>query len=266
MASAGRAEARRIVSDALSGLASLRRNAGQFIEAEQLARRALGDREASWGRDSIGVVGPLVELGQVFAKQDKPEQARSYFERAIATVERRWGPADPSLAIPLELLGWLERAQGNYERAETIARRAIAVIEAHDGPEDASLVSPLRLLAAIASDRDNHTEAIQIFERGRTVAEKAYGRNHPKTAHILTRLADEHEMTDDLAGAEQLHRDEIASLRSSAESNDTAIADALERFADFLQRQDRADEAVEAKRQSMELLVKHAWENPADSI
>jgi tetratricopeptide (TPR) repeat protein len=266
MASAGRAEARRVVSDALSGLASLRRSAGQFIEAEQLAGRALTDSEASWGSDSLAVVGPLIELGQVFAEQDKPQQARAYFERAIATVERRWGSADPSLAIPLECLGWLERAQGNYERAETITRRAIALIEADDGPEDASLVSPLRLLAAIASDRDNHTEAIQIFERGRTVAQKAFGRNHLKTAHILARLAYEHEMTDDLPGAERLHREEIASLRSSVESNDTAIADALERFADFLQRQDRADEAVEAKRQSMEIIVKHAWEHPADTI
>ena len=100
MASAGRAEARRVVSDALRGLALLRRSAGQFIEAEQLAGRALADSEASWGSDSLAVVGPLIELGQVFARQDKPQQARAYFERAIATVERRWGPADATLAIP----------------------------------------------------------------------------------------------------------------------------------------------------------------------
>jgi tetratricopeptide (TPR) repeat protein len=266
MASDGRADRRQVVPDALLGLASLRRAEGRFSEAEQFARQALTEGETLWGGDSLQVVGPLLRLGDLYTKQNKPDEARPALKRAIAIIESRYGPADTSLAIPLEGLGWLERAQGNYERAETITRRALALIEAHDGPEDASLVSPLRLLAVIASDRDNHTEAIQIFERARSVAEKACGRNHLETAHILARLAYEHEMTDDLPGAERLHREEIASLRSSVESNDTAIADALERFADFLQRQDRPDEAVEAKRQSMELLVKHAWENPADSI
>jgi tetratricopeptide (TPR) repeat protein len=266
MASAGRAEARRVVSDALSGLASLRRSAGEFIEAEQLAGRALTDSEASWGSDSLAVVGPLIELGQVFAAQDKPQQARAYFERAIATVERRWGPADTSLAIPLELFSLLERDQGNYERAETMTRRAIALIEAHDGPEDRHLVSLLSLLGGLVSERGNHMDAIQILERGLTVAEKAYGRNDTRTTQFLAQLAYVRDLIDDPAGAERLHREEIAALQGRPEPNDSVLARAFERFADFLESQDRYDEAVETKRQSMELTVKHAWENPTDSI
>ena len=266
MASAGRAERRRVVPGALDGLASLRLTAGRFSEAEQFARRALADREAAEGRDGIGVVGPLVQLGQIYARQDKAEEARSVLDRAITIIERRWGPADQSLTIPLEVLGWLERAQGNYERAETITRRAIALTEAHDGPEDRRLVSLLRLLAAIASRREDHWDAIAILDRGLTVSESAYGRNHPETAGILGLLADEHELSDDLPGAERRHREEIASLRSSAESNDAAVAGAFEQLADFLERHGRTDEAVEAKRQSMELMVKYAWDHPADSV
>ena len=266
MASAGRAEARRVVSDALSGLALLRRSAGQFIEAEQLAGRALADSEASWGSDSVAVVGPLIELGQVFARQDKPQQARAYFERAIATLERRWGPADATLAIPLELFGRLERAQGNYELAETMTRRAIALVEAHDGPEDRQLVPLLALLGALASDRENHNDAIQILERGLTVAEKAYGRNRPQTTQFIAQLAYEREANDDVEGAERLHRDEISALQIGPHSYHAELAEAFQRYSDFLERHGRSDEAVEAKRQSIELLVKHAREHPADSI
>jgi tetratricopeptide (TPR) repeat protein len=266
MASADRADRRRVVPQALDGLASLRLRAGRFSEAEQFARRALADRETSGGRDSVGVVGPLVQLGEIYAKQEKPGEARSHLDRAIAILERRWGPAESTLAIPLELLGWLERAQGNYQRAETITRRAIALTETHYGPEDRHLVPLLRLLAAIGSKREDHTVAIEILERGLTVAEKAYGRSHTETAQILGLLADEHEMTDDLSGAERLHREEISSLRSSAEPNDFDVAGAFEQLADFFERHDRTDEAVEAKRQSMELMVKHAWQNPVDSI
>ena len=266
MASAGRAEARRVVSDALSGLASLCRSAGQFIEAEQLAGRALADSEASWGSDSLAVVGPLIELGQVFARQDKPQQARAYFERAIATLERRWGPADATLAIPLELFGRLERAQGNYELAETMTRRAIALVEAHDGPEDRQLVPLLALLGALASDRENHNDATQVLERGLTVAEKAFGRNRPQTTQFIAQLAYERDMSDDVEGAERLHRDEISALQIGPHPYHAELAEAFQRYSDFLERHGRSDEAVEAKRQSIELLVKHAREHPADSI
>jgi len=265
MALAGRAERRRIVPDALDGLALLRLNERRFSEAEQFAREALAELEAAWGRDSLAVVAPLERLAQIYIRQEKPEEARSCLHRVIGIIEGRSGPADASLAIPLELLGWLERAQGNQERAEAFARRAIALTEAHYGAEDRHVVSLLRLLAAIASKRDDHANAIEILERGLTVLEKAYGPNHPETAQMLGRLADEHEMTDDLPGAERRHREEIGALQGGPEPVKT-LADAFGRYADFLERHNRTDEAVEAKRQSMELMVKHAWENPADSI
>jgi len=266
MASADRAERRRVVPDALLGLASLRRAEGRFSEAEQFARQALAEGETLWGGDSLEVVAPLVRLGDLYTKQDKPEEARSSLNRAIAIIESRYGPADASLAIPLELFGLLERDQKNYERAETMTRRAIALIEAHDGPEDRQLVSLLSLNGGLTSELGNHMDAIRILERGLTVAEKAYGRNDTRTTQFLAQLAYVREVIDDPAAAERLHREEIAALQGLPERNDSVLAGAFERFADFLESQNRTDEAVEAKRQSMELMVKHAWENPADSI
>ncbi len=265
MASDDRAERRRVVPEALEGLASLRRAQGRLTDAEQFARRALAEREASWGRDGLPVVGPLVRLGDLYTTQGKPEEARSSLNRAIAIIERRSGAADASLALPLELLGVLEKDEGNYELAETLTRRAIALTEAHYGPEDRHLVPLLVLLGTIASEQERPTDATQILERALLLAEKAYGRNHPQTARVLAHLAYERDVIDDLVGAERLHRDEIDALRGTPEASDAMLADALERFADFLERRDRADEAVEAKRQSMELMVKHAWQNPVDS-
>jgi tetratricopeptide (TPR) repeat protein len=266
MASDGRADRRQVVPDALLGLASLRRAEGRFSEAEQFARQALAEAETLWGGDSLQVVDPLLRLGDLYTKQNKPDEARPALKRAIAIIESRYGPADTSLAIPLELFGLLERDQGNYERAETMTRRAIALIEAHDGPEDRHLVSLLSLVGALVSERGNHMDAIQILERGLTVAEKAYGRNDTRTTQFLAQLAYVRDLIDDPAGAERLHREEIAALQGRPEPNDPVLAGAFERFADFLESQDRYDEAVEAKRQSMELTVKHAWENPTDSI
>ncbi len=127
MVSDDRAERRHVESEALGGLASLRLREGRLGEAEKFARRALAERQASWGGNSILIVGPLEQLAQVYAKQDKPEEARSCLNRAIAIIESRCGPADATLAIPFALFGRLERAQGNYELAETMTRRAIAL-------------------------------------------------------------------------------------------------------------------------------------------
>ncbi len=266
LASEDQAERRRVVPSALMELASLRRRERRYSEAEQFARRALEEQEGFWGRDSLQVVSPLARLGDLCTKQNKVEEARTHLNRAIAIIEKRSGPADVSLALVLQGLAVLEQAQGNYEVAETIIRRAIALTEAHYGAEDRHLVRLLVLLGVIASERESHADAIAIFERGLILAEKAYGRNHPETAQFLGQLADEREMTDDLEGAERLRREEISALQGGPEAHDSELAEAFERLAAFLGRHDRSDEAVEAKRQSMEVMVKHAWENPADSI
>ena len=257
---------RRQVPSALLELASLRRMEGRYGEAEQFARRALEKQEVFWGRDSLQVVGSLARLGDVCTKQDKTDEARELLNRAMAIIEKRSGPADASLAFLLEGLARLERAQGNYDLAETLTRRAIAITEVHEGPEGRHLVPLLALLGAIASDQENHADAQRVFQRGLTVAEKAFGRNRPQTTQFLAQLAYEREIMDDLEGAEHLHREEIRALQESPQSTNPELAEAFERFADFLERHDRTDEAVEAKRQSMELMVKHAWQNPADSI
>ena len=266
LASEDQAERRSVVPSALMELASLRRRERRYSEAEHFARRALEEQEDFWGRDSLQVVNPLAHLGDLCTKQNKVEEARTQFNRAIAIIEKRSGPADVSLARLLPGLAALEQGQGNYEVAETIIRRAIALTEAHYGAEDHHLVHLLVLLGVIASERESHTDAIAIFERGLILAEKAYGRNHPDTAQFLGQLAGERELIDDLEGSERLHREEISALQGGPEAHDSELAEAFGRLADFLERHDRSDEAVEAKRQSMEVMVKHAWENPADSI
>ena len=257
---------RRVVPSALLELAWLRRMEGRYGDGEQLARRALEELEGFWGYDSLQVVTPLVRLGDLCMKQDKPEAARELLTRAIAIIEKRSGPADVRLASVLEGLARLERGQGNPDLAETMTRRAIALTEEHEGPEGRQLVPLLALLAAIASDQENHADALRILQRGLTVAEKAYGPNRPETTQFLAQLADEREISDDSDGSERMHREEISALQIGPQRYDSELAEAFERYAHFLERHDRSDEAVEAKRQSMELMVKHAWQNPADSI
>ena len=231
-----------------------------------MARRALEELEGFWGYDSLQVVTPLVRLGDLCMKQDKPEAARELLNRAIAIIEKRSGPADVRLASVLEGLARLERGQGNPDLAETMTRRAIALTEEHEGPEGRQLVPLLALLAAIASDQENHADALRILQRGLTVAEKVYGPNRPETTQFFAQLADEREISDDSDGSERMHREEISALQIGPQRYDSELAEAFERYAHFLERHDRSDEAVEAKRQSMELMVKHAWQNPADSI
>jgi len=257
---------RRVVPSALLELAWLRRMEGRYGDGEQLARRALEELEGFWGYDSLQVVTPLVRLGDLCMKQDKPEAARELLNRAIAIIEKRSGPADVRLASVLEGLARLERGQGNPDLAETMTRRAIALTEEHEGPEGRQLVPLLALLAAIASDQENHADALRILQRGLTVAEKAYGPNRPETTQFFAQLADEREISDDSDGSERMHREEISALQIGPQRYDSELAEAFERYAHFLERHDRSDEAVEAKRQSMELMVKHAWQNPADSI
>ena len=257
---------RRVVPSALLELAWLRRMEGRYGDGEQLARRALEELEGFWGYDSLQVVTPLVRLGDLCMKQDKPEAARELLNRAIAIIEKRSGPADVRLASVLEGLARLERGQGNPDLAETMTRRAIALTEEHEGPEGRQLVPLLALLAAIASDQENHADALRILQRGLTVAEKVYGPNRPETTQFFAQLADEREISDDSDGSERMHREEISALQIGPQRYDSELAEAFERYAHFLERHDRSDEAVEAKRQSMELMVKHAWQNPADSI
>src|SRR5438132_3829423 len=170
----------RVVSSALLELSWLRRMECRYGDGGQLARRALEELEGFWGYGSLQVVTPLVRLGALCMKQDKPEAARELLNRAIAIIEKRSGPADVRLASVLEGLARLERGQGNPDLAETMTRRAIALTEEHEGPEGRQLVPLLALLAAIASDQENHADALRFLQRGLTVAEKVYGRSEER--------------------------------------------------------------------------------------
>ncbi len=129
-----REEERKSVEDlglasTLYRLAILRRQQGEFAEAERLYRRALEIREREQGPNHPDVAMVLNNLAALEATRGDYDAAQPLLERALAIRQTALGEDDVLTAESLSNLALLHAAQGDAAAAEPLYRRALATLE-----------------------------------------------------------------------------------------------------------------------------------------
>ena len=161
-------------SSALAGtlynLAILRRQQGQFTEAERLYRRALDIRERKQGPNHPDVAVVLNNLAALEAAQGHDDAAQPLFERALHIRETALGNETTLTAESLNNLALLYAARDNAAAAEPLYRRAIAILEKQDtrpGSESGrpQLNRVLDNYAALLHDTGRDVEADELEAR-----------------------------------------------------------------------------------------------------
>lgn len=99
-------------------------------------------------------------------------------ETARVTVERLIRETDSLLT------------RNNIDSAATVARLAVREGFASLGEADTSYISAVVLLARCTKKQGSIAEAESLLTTARTIAEGAFGDDHPKTAEVLEELAD----------------------------------------------------------------------------
>lgn len=153
------------LADTLYNLAILRRQRGEFADAEQLYRRALEIRERVQGPQHPDVAATLNNLAGLEAAQGRYDAAQPLLERALSIREAALGKQHVLTAESVNNLALLYAAQGNAAAAEPLYQRAVSILENADQPSKAELNRVLDNYAALLHETGRDAEADALEAR-----------------------------------------------------------------------------------------------------
>jgi tetratricopeptide (TPR) repeat protein len=148
-------------------LAILRRQQGEFAEAERLYQRALEIRERQQGPNHPDVALILNNLAALEAARGNYDAAQPLFERALAIRQTALGGDHVLTAESLNNLALLHAAQGDAAAAEPLYRRALSILEKTGTTRADELARVLDNYAALLHEtgRDADAEALEARAR-----------------------------------------------------------------------------------------------------
>jgi tetratricopeptide (TPR) repeat protein len=111
----------------LNAVAMLRCRQGRFDQAEDILTRAL-EMEQRGVPDPILHVRLAANLGGVYFRTSRFDEAVRLLRRTVDVERMRSGPRSPMLVIPLSNLATLYKATGRYEEAAEALQQALAIV------------------------------------------------------------------------------------------------------------------------------------------
>jgi tetratricopeptide (TPR) repeat protein len=103
---------------ALTGLALVNEQQGHYSESERLYELAMRNLEQALGRQSAQFAAYMPNLGYVYQKHGKTQQAEDLFTEFLATTEKVYGKVSPEMANAFDAYAeYLKRAGRHVESA-----------------------------------------------------------------------------------------------------------------------------------------------------
>lgn len=233
------AEVARLANEAIA-----HRERGALYAAEAPLLRALELAETAFGPDHHMIAYVLSHLGFVAVSRGMNEQAAAYYRRALAIREAHLGPDHPeTLHSVEELAGALFQADAMSDESDALALRAIAGYDAL-GRDDAALA---RLIGTLAWRRywvGRHAEAEPLFLRALAMYERLLGPGDPATAGAAISLAMLLDHGRCKGDPEPAYRKALIGHEIARPDDSIAVVESRFRFASYLHRQGRDDEAA----------------------
>lgn len=176
-------------ASALLQMGAAKQDAGAYLEAEDLFRRALAIGERALGAENPALVPAMTSLASALLMAGRFEEAGPLVYRALTVTEK--GPAqhDPDLAIVLNELARLCLKQSAYELAEPLLLRMFELKRAkgEDHPEVATVLASL---ATVRQALGRHESAEQLWRRVLDIRERTLAPNHFALATALEHLGE----------------------------------------------------------------------------
>jgi TonB family protein len=176
-------------ASALLQMGAVKQDAGAYLEAEDLFRRALEIGERALGAENPALVPAMTSLASALIMAGRFEEAAPLVHRALAVSENGPAQQDPDLAIVLNELARLCLKQSAHELAEPLLLRMFALKRAkgEDHPEVATVLASL---ATVRQALGRHEAAEQLWRRVLEIRERTLAPNHFALATSLEHLGE----------------------------------------------------------------------------
>lgn len=171
-------------------LTSLLIQLGRYSDAEKLLVKLFNEYEKLYGANSIRLIEPLVEKGQVLlAKGDYTEAERTAL-RANQIAVKAFGENSTKAAPTQKLLSDIHYTLGDYEKAEENIIKALNSQEKQFGRSHIEVAKSLSKLALIKFYKgDNPKQVEKLILEARDIMASKLGTQNPQYADILKSVA-----------------------------------------------------------------------------
>ena len=176
-------------ASALLQMGAVKQDAGAYLEAEDLFRRALDIGERALGAENPALVPAIASLASALILAGRFDEAKPLVQRALAVSETGAAKNDPDLAIVLNELARLCLKQSAFELAEPLLLRMFALkrTKGEDHPEVATVLASL---ATVRQALGRHESAEQLWRRVLEIRERTLAPNHFALATALEHLGE----------------------------------------------------------------------------
>ncbi len=213
-----------------------------------LAPASLQAEAESW--ETLNTAGMLAYKERHFV------MAQEMFHRALAVLGEAADP-DPRAATTLNNLGATHEALGEYQQAELRYRHALTLIETIQGPDHPDVVVGLNNLASLHFSQRAFDKAEPLWQRGLAISERYWGDAHPHLIQTLLTLGLVTQAQHQFDRAEPYYIRAIQIGRQSLGTGHPGLIPLYERYASFLRRADREQEAQAVDRQMESIRAAH---------
>ncbi len=171
-------------------LSSLYIQLGRYAETEELLNQLIAEYEKLYGKNSLRLVEPLVNLGRLALAEGDYTEADKIAQRANQIAIAVYGPKSSKTASTEKLLGDIEYAIGDYDRADENITKAMASQEKQFGHNHIEVAKSLAQLSLIKFYKGEPFEKVEkLMAEAQEIMGSRLGRDNPQYADILKNVA-----------------------------------------------------------------------------
>ncbi len=171
-------------------LSSLLIQLGRFSQTDQLLNTLIPEYEKLYGKNSIRLIEPLVNKGQIALARGEYTQAESIAQRANTIAVSAYGEISTKTASTQKLFSDIYYTMGDYDKAETNITKALASQEKQFGREHIEVARSISQLALIKFHKGgNKKEVEKLLLEAKEITAKKVGIDNPLYADVMKNIA-----------------------------------------------------------------------------
>jgi tetratricopeptide (TPR) repeat protein/predicted Ser/Thr protein kinase len=162
---------------------------GDYEAAALHCEKALKLRRAELGEDDSKTLSSMSDLGVVYERQERWDEAERLHLGALEGRRRLLGADHADTLMSMSNLGTLYFRRGRYDEAEPLLVEALEQTRRALGDKHPSTLNPMNNLANVYAEQGRYDEAEPLMLNTLELKRQVLGEEHPKTLVSVNNLA-----------------------------------------------------------------------------
>lgn len=163
---------------------------GKYSVTEKLLTELIGEYEKLYGANSLRLIDPLVNMGQLTLAEGNYTDADKIATRVNGVAVSVYGEKSTKTAATQKLLSDIYYTIGDYDKAEEYIQKALVSQENQFGRDHVEVAKSLSQLALIKFYKgDNPKNVEKLLLEARDIMGNKLGKENPQYADILKNVA-----------------------------------------------------------------------------